>query len=306
MKNLLTLILFVGLHTPAYIIAQHKVSSGDHIVPELVLVEGGEFNMGSNYGEIDEEPIHSVVVNNFYIGRYEITNKQYATFLNLRRPAKRDVETWINVENDRLDITRDGQEYVVAAGRENYPVTSVSWYGASAYCEWLRNLTGEPFRLPTEAEWEYAARGGKKTHDYVYSGSRDVGEVAWFDWNADGEKHEVGTLKPNELTTYDMIGNVQEWCNDWYDEHFYEDVKETPNNPAGPEKGYECVVRGGAFHLEIENVRNEDRSKFAPHIINATIGFRIAREYDGNATTLIPRLQASSAAADKDSPLHRQ
>lgn len=305
MKNILLTFILLGLLPSSLVFSQRKVSGGDHIVPEIVLVEGGEFQMGANYGEIDEEPVHPVQVSNFYIGRTEVTNAQYAKFLNMRRPPKRDVDNWINVNNDNLDIVRLGQDYFVVHGRENYPVTNISWYGASAYCDWLRDLTGEPFRLPTEAEWEYAARGGRKSHNYVYSGSANVGEVAWFDWNADGEKHEVQTLKPNELQTYDMIGNVQEWCNDWYDADFYNDST-AHINPTGPEKGTECVVRGGAYHLEIENVRNEDRSKFPPTIMNMTIGFRIARDYDNEAPVVTPRIQVSSATSSKDSPMpHR-
>jgi formylglycine-generating enzyme required for sulfatase activity len=257
---------------------QHiAVTKTETYVPEIVLVEGGVFQMGCNYGEIDETPPHKVRLSTFYIGRYEVTNAEFCAFLNIRRSPKKDVDSWIVTTNQEGDIYREGNSYVVKEGRENYPVTLVSWFGTSAYCEFLRDVTGEPFRLPTEAEWEYASKGGKKTHHYVYSGSHDVGEVAWFDWNADGFKHPVGMLKPNELMIYDMCGNVQEWCNDWYDTHYYEDSD--VENPTGPETGFECVARGGAFSLGLEYTRNEDRNKFKPTTLNITLGFRVAKDY---------------------------
>ena len=248
----------------------------DKLLPEIVLVEGGEFPMGSGYGEIDEEPVHKVRLSDYYIGRYEVTNDEYCAFLNLRLPGKRELDTWINTTNDNFDIQKAGKTYFVVQDKGSYPVTQVSWYGASAYCEWLRQLTGEPYRMPTEAEWEFAARGGRKTHQYVYAGSKDVGEVAWFAWNSEKEKHEIGTLKQNELTLYDMNGNVQEWCNDWYGEKYYEEME--IDGPSGPEKGHECVVRGGSWNLEMEYTRNEDRNKYSPNNKSTTIGFRVAKD----------------------------
>lgn len=262
----------------------------DKVLPEIVLVEGGEFMMGSQYGEIDEEPTHKVRLPDYYIGRYEVTNAEYCEFLNLRQPGKRDLETWIFSINENYDIQKSGNDYYVIEGRENYPVTQISWFGASAYCEWLRNFTNQPYRLPTEAEWEFAARGGRKTHHYVYAGSKDVGEVAWFAWNSDKGKHEVGTKKANELTLYDMIGNVQEWCNDWYSEKYYEELE--IDSPDGPDKGKECVVRGGSWNLEIEYTRNEDRNKYLPSTKSSTIGFRIAKDYKSRATDEEPSFNA--------------
>lgn len=270
-------LLGAACFTANLLYGQGKVSSGDHIVPEIVLVEGGTFTMGCRNGEIDEEPPHDVTISNFYIGRYEVTNRQYATFLNYRRPSKKEVNRWLNVESRTVDIKRVKNKFEVEEIRADYPVSGVSWYGANAYCDWLRAMTGEPFRLPTEAEWEYAAKGGRKAHGYTYSGSPRVDEVAWLDWTADGEKQIVGQLKPNELTLHDMNGNVQEWCNDWYAEDYYAISDDL--DPTGPEEGKEVVVRGGAYHLDIEVVRNEDRSKFPPVLQNITIGFRIARDY---------------------------
>lgn len=251
----------------------------DKVLPEIVLVEGGEFQMGSRYGEIDEEPVHKVRLQNYYIGRYEVTNAEYCVFLNLRQPGKKELEGWIFSMNENYDIQKSGKDYYVIEGREKFPVTQISWYGASAYCEWLRNLTGEAYRLPTEAEWEFAARGGRKTHKYVYAGSKDVGEVAWFAWNSEKGKHSVGTKMQNELTLFDMNGNVQEWCNDWYSDKYYSELE--IDNPSGPDTGKECVVRGGSWNLELEFTRNEDRNKYSPTTKSSTIGFRIAKDYSG-------------------------
>lgn len=247
----------------------------DSIVPEIVYVEGGIFEMGCQYGETDEEPVHKVRLSNYYIGRYEVTNAEYCAFLNRRRPGARDLKTWIDIGNDNFDIQKKPLgDYFVVSGRERYPVTHVSWYGASAYCDWLRDYTGEPYRLPTEAEWEFAAKGGINGHYRVYSGSGDLREVAWFAYNSEGELHPVGLKKSNELTLYDMNGNVHEWVNDFYDAHYYEESE--VDNPTGPEKGFECIIRGGCWTWEEEDVRNEARFKAAPYHTNLTIGFRIA------------------------------
>lgn len=248
----------------------------DSLIPEVVLVEGGTFKMGSTYGEIDEEPIHEIQLNTFYMGKYEVTNQQFCAFLNARKTGKKVLKTWVNTADVNNDIIKVGKNYKVTPGREKYPVTSVSWFGASAYCDWLRDKTGETYRLPTEAEWEYAAKGGQKTHNYVYSGSAILMEVAWFSWNSDATFHEVGGKRPNELNIYDMCGNVQEWCNDWYAENYYSESDRV--NPTGPEHGAEVVVRGGHWSLSIEYVRNDDRYRYKPTKMDNTLGFRVVRQ----------------------------
>ncbi len=248
----------------------------DTLLPEIVLVEGGSFKMGSRYGEIDEEPIHEIDLATFYMGRYEVTNQQFCAFLNARHPGKKVLKSWVNATDVNNDIIKVGKNYRVMPGREKYPATSVSWFGASAYCDWLRDKTGDKYRLPTEAEWEYTAKGGRKTHNYVYSGSEILMEVAWFAWNSEATFHEVGGKRPNELGIYDMCGNVQEWCNDWYSDTYYSDTERV--NPTGPEHGTEVVARGGHWSLSIEYVRNDDRYKYKPTKMDNTVGFRVVRE----------------------------
>lgn len=254
----------------------YSATGRDSIIPEIVLVEGGTFKMGSHYGEADEEPVHEIELNTFYMGRYEVTNQQFCAFLNARKTGKKVLKTWVNTADVNNDIIKVGKNYKVTPGREKYPVTSVSWFGASAYCDWLRDKTGDAYRLPTEAEWEYAAKGGRKTHNYVYSGSEILMEVAWFSWNSEATFHQVGGKRPNELGIYDMCGNVQEWCNDWYSETYYNETDRL--NPTGPEHGAEVVVRGGHWSLSIEYVRNDDRYKYKPTKMDNTLGFRVVKE----------------------------
>ena len=152
---------------------------------------------------------------------------------------------------------------------ENCPVIEVTGYGAKAYCEWKGG------RLPTEAEWEYAARGGNKSKGYKYPGSNSIDDVAWYLGNSNGETHPVGTKQPNELGIFDLIGNVREWCNDWYDEDYY---KNSPkNNPQGPSSGRDRVLRGGSWDFDDLYCRVADRDYYNPDYSPPYGGFRLAR-----------------------------
>lgn len=194
-------------------------------VYKMIKVEGGEFNMGASENEKsmadpDEFPEHPVEVKTFYIGEMEVTQK-----------------LWQDV------MGSNPSEFV---GEEN-PVDRASWNECQVFIDKLNNMTGRSFRLPTEAEWEFAARGGNNSKHYIFAGSDDIEEVAWYDSNRDGKTHKVGEKKPNELGLYDMCGNVAEWCSDWYDAKYYE-LKEK-NNPTGPDKGSYRVLRGGGWYI---------------------------------------------------------
>ncbi|MBL7816926.1 MAG: SUMF1/EgtB/PvdO family nonheme iron enzyme [Saprospiraceae bacterium] len=215
--------------------------------PEMVLVKGGTFKMGSN-DYTDEQPIHDVTLNDFYIGKYPVTQKQWQAIMG------------------------DNPSYFKG---ETLPVECVSWEDCQVFIKKLNEKTGKTYRLPTEAEWEYAARGGNQSKGYTYSGSNDVKSVAWFTENSDSKTHPVGQKQANELGIYDMSGNVWEWCSDWYDENYY---KNSPSqNPKGPSTGSFWVLRGGSWLYSVLNCRSSCRLRNSPIIRYNDYGFRLAR-----------------------------
>ena len=173
---------------------------------ELVLVEGGTFNMGSNDGENNEKPVHPVIINSFYISKYLVTQAQWQTVMGN------------NPSSNKCD---------------NCPVENITCDEAQAYCRKQSRLTDKTYRLPTEAEWEYAARGGNKSGGFLYSGSNDIAEVGWYGDNSEGKTRPVGQKQPNELGLYDMTGNVWEWCSDWYDENYSGSIRCFPPDELG-------------------------------------------------------------------------
>jgi formylglycine-generating enzyme required for sulfatase activity len=239
---------------------------------EWVPVEGGPFQMGS--GESGESPIHPVILSGFQISKYEITNQQYCDFLNNKGVIQADGcynETeYIDINFSRCQIGHDGSQFMVKSGSENLPVIDVTWYGAEAFCEWMGG------RLPTEAEWEFSSRGGNQSEGTTYSGSNDVNEVAWFKGNSGGFCHPVGLKQPNELGLYDMTGNVNEWCKDWWDGDYYSiSVQEDPQGPPG---GMWKVLRGGSWFDQAYESRCTYRHGYGPDGKNVTIGFRCVKK----------------------------
>jgi formylglycine-generating enzyme required for sulfatase activity len=222
---------------------------------DMIGVEGGTFTMGataeqeSDY-DYDERPAHSVSLNNYSIGKYEVTQGLWKAIMG----------------------GYPGEAPSPSSGLgDNYPVYNVSWSDATAFIGKLSELTGKNYRLPTEAEWEYAARGGKHSQGYEYSGSYDVSSAAWYDGNS-GSCHPVGAKSPNELGIYDMSGNVWEWCYDWYD--FYDNSDQS--NPQGPTGGAFRVIRGGSWDFSSIHCRVSFRCLSIPTFSFIYLGFRLA------------------------------
>ena len=254
-------------------------SSSTKVPENMVFVERGSFTMGDTWGDgyNNEKPTHKVTFTyDFYIGKYEVTFDEYDAFCE----ATGLIET-----NDE------------GSGRGQRPVINVSWWNAIAYCNWLSdkenlpkayddkgnfldedgNITTDPskvvgYRLPTEAEWEYTARGGNKSKGYKYSGSDTIDEVAWYTSNSGSKTHEVGKKLPNELGIYDMNGNVWEWCGDFY-ANYSSPEQTNPYRNIGSSR----VFRGGSWCNSATGLRVAGRSYGSPTIAYSDLGFRICR-----------------------------
>jgi formylglycine-generating enzyme required for sulfatase activity len=252
-----------------------KISLKSSPFIEMVHVEGGTFQMGCTDEQIkcdgDEKHVHKVRLSSFSIGKYEITNAQYSVFLNEigADPIgtyKRD--DYIHITKPSCQIDYEDGKFIPRPGKENHPVIEVTWYGAQAFCEWAGGS------LPTEAQWEFAARGGNKSRGYIYSGSNDVHEVAWFDKNSRGKLYKTGLKKPNELGIFDMSGNVWEWCYDWHDYYPRRQV----TDPQGPNRGYGKVIRGGSWLYYSRFCRVANRGSSSPNYCFNNYGFRIVQQ----------------------------
>ncbi|MEB2774308.1 SUMF1/EgtB/PvdO family nonheme iron enzyme [Algoriphagus sp. D3-2-R+10] len=196
-------------------------ATGNIYEPDMVTVQGGMFAMGGKENT-NEKPIHNVTLASFKIAKYETTLAQWQKVMG-SNPAGRE---------DCMDC----------------PVTAVGWDDVQTFIKKLNTLSGKNYRLPTEAEWEYAARGGTESKNFEYAGSNDINAVAWTSANSGSNAHPVGQKEANELGLYDMSGNVFEWCNDWYDENYY--GKSPGNDPKGPATGPHRVIRGGNWASE--------------------------------------------------------
>ena len=221
-------------------------------LPEIamVYVSGGTFTMGATSEQgsgawYDEKPAHSVTLSGYYIGKYEVTQ-----------------ELWEAVMGSNPSRFKGG----------NLPVECVSWDDVQEFLRKLNAMTGKRYRLPTEAEWEFAARGGNSSLGYKYSGSNSIGNVAWYYDNSGGRTHAVGTKSPNELGIYDMSGNVWEWCHDWFDSY----SSSSQRNPKGPNTGSDRVNRGGCWGNDAGLCRVSTRGYDSPDSRIIILGFRLA------------------------------
>lgn len=235
-----------------------SLSSGSNIISipvkngisiDMVRVEAGTFMMGAT-SEMqnpwdNEKPVHQVTLtNDYYIGKYEVTQALW----------------WAVMGSNPSNFKG-----------ENHPVKNVSWNDCHDFIRMLNILTGKHFRLPTEAEWEYAARGGRKSKGYQYSGSNSLSDIAWYADNSGSTTHAVGTKEPNELGIYDMSGNVWEWCQDWYDSY----TSSSQTNPTGAASGSRRVFRGGSWLYYAGSCRSSNRYDVTPDYRSNNLGFRL-------------------------------
>lgn len=216
------------------------------ILPEFIFIQGGTFQMEFNDSQAPfGAPIYSVKLSDFYLGKYEVTQSQWRAVMG-NNPS--------NFKGDNL------------------PVENVSWDETQKFINKLNALTRKNYRLPTEAEWEYAARGGNKSVGYIYSGSNTLSDVAWYSDNSNSTTHEVGGKQPNEQGLYDMSGNVWEWCSNWYGDYNYNEQ----SNPTGPSSGSDHVRRGGCWQSNARDCFAGSRFSHGPGDLNGSLGFRLA------------------------------
>ena len=239
---------------------------------QTIMVDGGTFQMGSpdKIGSSDEHPQHTVTLNSFNMSKYEITNQQYIEFMNsigAKSNGSFNGIEYLDMDDADIEVYFSNDKFIVTNGKENYPIMEITWAGAKAYSEYYGG------RLPTEAEWEFASRGGNNSKDYTYSGSDNIDDVAWHNDNSDKSTHEVGTKNANELGIYDMTGNVWEWCNDKYSKTYYSNSPS--DNPQGASAGKYNVFRGGSWDTyDISNCRTAYRNAYYPKESFNKIGFR--------------------------------
>ncbi len=216
----------------------------------MVYVEGGTFTMGATSEQGSdawdhEKPTHQVTLSSFHLCKYEVTQ-----------------ELWQAVMGSNPSNFKGSKR----------PVEQVSWEDCQQFITKLNQLTGKNYRLPTEAEWEYAARGGNRSNSYKYAGSNSIGDVAWYTDNSSSTTHDVGTKRANELGLYDMAGNVYEWCSDWFGS--YSSGAQT--NPHGASSGSYRVYRGGCWYSYARDCRVSDRNGSSPALRNYDVGLRLA------------------------------
>lgn len=270
--------------------------------PDLVFIQGGAFKMGSEDGDSDEKPVHTVTLSDFYLGKYEVTVGEFRRFVE-------DEGYKTDAEKAGSSRAYEDNKWVNKAGRnwrhdpegnpasENYPVINVNWNDAVAYCVWMSKKSGQTYRLPTEAEWEYAAGNGPKHTKFSWGNGDPTGKcggsladeqgAVHFEWPKsisnifvgynDGYSTTapVGSFKANELGLQDMTGNVWEWCSDWYGSDYY--TYSPSANPKGATSGSVRVMRGGSWGYSPQNCRVANRGNGPPSDRYSCIGFRLAR-----------------------------
>lgn len=244
-----------GLHLNIAKISLSQSEALTSILDKMVFVEGGDFVMGNNYKDTDNlteqdslsKNPHNVSLSNFYISKYELTQKEW--------------EAFFSIEGKYIEYG------------ENKAIDMLSWEDAQLFCNTLTSITGIEFSLPTEAQWEYAARGGQKSKGHIFSGHTfDIREVAWTSYDELISGHEIGGKRSNELGLYDMTGNVSEWCKDYYAEYDTASVI----NPHGPQTGIYRVIRGGDFRIQnFYDMKTTTRYYASPFVNRKATGLRL-------------------------------
>ena len=263
---------------------------------DYILIPEGEFKMGNIFfGEaLYEKHIHAVYLDTYYIGKYEVTNKQYAQFINDKGNQTEGGVEWINIASPQCLMEYISGKYKPKSGAADHPVIEVSWYGASAYCRWVSGKAGKTYRLPTEAEWEKAARGTKQD---MYPWGNDI-DSSYANYQNSADPFETGNYPftttvgfyngstYNKFLThdnssfygvYDMAGNVWEWCSDWFGSSYYSDS--AYKNPKGPSSGSKRIIRGGGWDVNPRFLQSASRMSSNPYNRISSIGFRCVREH---------------------------
>lgn len=243
MKKLLTICLLLAT----------QFAANAQTYPEMIAVEGGTFTMGDSEGEgeADEQPAHSVTLKTFSMAKTETTVAQWKAYCSATGRAMPERPSWGWIDS--------------------HPIVNVNYGDAVSYCDWLAEKMDADYRLPTEAEWEYAARGGKLSKGTKYSGGRSLDNAGWFNANSNSQTQAVATKNPNELGLYDMSGNVWEWCKDWYGAY----TAAAQTNPKGASSGTCRVLRGGSWYSPSAYCRVALRNYSGPTNRDSIYGFRV-------------------------------
>jgi len=273
----LSTLFLVYIALAAVSFAGETVLSGNDFVP----VPAGCFQMGNGFSDAYhlEKPVHEVCLDGFRIAKHDVTVGDFSRFV-------RESAYVTESEKNGGCYVHDGLSWRMnqAAGwrspgfrqDDRHPVVCVTWNDAVQYAAWLSAKDTQSYRLPTEAEWEYAARGGGRNERYA--GGDDVDALAWYAANADGTTHPVGLKKPNALGLYDMSGNVWQWTADWYSQGYYRQSQRS--NPKGPEEGRKRVFRGGSWFYDARGVRASYRDFATPDFRSSYLGFRLVQGHD--------------------------
>jgi formylglycine-generating enzyme len=257
-------------------------------LPDMATIPAGDFTMGSDDGEPDERPVHRVHLDQFSIGVQPVTNLEYSRFVRAtghRAPGIYELPLVVTAgDGEREEVFRQTSKSYVWTDAEpprermDHPVTLVRWDDAVAYCDWLSSTSGRPIRLPTEAEWEKAARGGHKGHRYPWGDRFDQTKANFLADPAERARHGTTpcrTFPANDFGIYDAVGNVWEWVQDWYSGSAY--AESARRNPIGPAEGRLRVVRGGAWLVaDVRMLRCSHRHHVPPDTYSYAIGFRVA------------------------------
>jgi formylglycine-generating enzyme required for sulfatase activity len=235
------------------------------LLTEMVVIKGGTFSRGSSDGNRDEMPCHKVTIDSFAIDIHPVTNEQFVRFMEAMGGVKdSNHNDIIRLKDSRINSSKG--RFSIESGYIRHPVVGVTWYGAVAYARWIGK------RLPTEAEWEIAARGGIENALYPTGDDIEKSQANFFS----SDTTVVKSYPPNGYGLYDIPGNVYEWCQDWYGYNYYETSVQEPLNPAGPLQGVYRVLRGGCWKSLKEDLRVSRRHRNNPGTVNSTYGFRCA------------------------------